>query len=274
MTISCNKEDDASGNITSNDVVANQQMDAAIDDVAIIADDQYEDTEGTPSGRGIQDYYTILPACAEAVSVVTGDVRVTTVTFGTATTACLFRGRFLKGQIIFTHTITTSFPKTMTVTYNNFYINGNKLEGSCTWRRDMIGSGISLHPKITFTMNNMTLTTAEGVYTRNGERITEMTAGFSTRTSPTDDVYSTHGSFTTTHPNGNVFTTTVSSETPIVNKKACSLDTVPSPYPVSGILVITKNSHTASIDYGDGDCDNLAMLSIDGGVAFQITLGD
>jgi hypothetical protein len=28
----------------------------------------------------------------------------------------------------------------MTVTFNNFYINENKLEGTSTWKREMIGT--------------------------------------------------------------------------------------------------------------------------------------
>jgi hypothetical protein len=36
----------------------------------------------------------------------------------------------------------------MTVTFNNFYINENKLEGTSTWKREMIGTGTDLHPKL------------------------------------------------------------------------------------------------------------------------------
>jgi hypothetical protein len=39
--------------------------------------------------------------------------------------------------------------------------------------------GTDLHPK-TLLMNAMTWTSTEGIYTRNGERIREMTAGFAT----------------------------------------------------------------------------------------------
>jgi hypothetical protein len=45
-----------------------------------------------------------------------------------------------KGQIILTRTLGTTFPKIMTVTFNNFYINENKLEGTSTWKREMIGT--------------------------------------------------------------------------------------------------------------------------------------
>jgi hypothetical protein len=36
------------------------------------------------------------------------------------------------------------------------------------------------------------------------------------------------------------------------------------PFPVSGKLKISKDSHYAIIEYGNGECDNLAM-PIDGG---------
>ena len=267
--------DSAPTNVSSSDVAANQKMDNSIDDVTLIADDQYEVSEGSLTGKGAGEYYSILPSCATVSDLgSTNDIRVLTLTFGTGDVPCKFRGHDLRGQIKFTRTRGTTFPKIMTVTYINFYINNNKLEGTSTWKREMIGDGATLHPKTTFTMTGMKLTTAEGVYTRNGERIREMTAGFLTRTSPTDDIFSTYGTFTTTHPNGAVFTSLIEPATPLVHKTACNYAQPPMPFPVSGVLKLSKKSHYATFDYGNGECDNIAMLSIDGGTATQITLGD
>ena len=262
--------------VTTNEVAATQKMDNAVDDIAVIVDDQYELTEGTSTGRTIANYYSILPTCASISDLgSTSTVRKITITFGNPNTpACLFRGHLLKGQIILTRTIGTTFPKIMTVTFNNFYINDNKLEGTSTWKREMIGTGTELHPKTTFSMNAMTWTTSEGIYTRNGERIREMTAGFATRLSPIDDIFSTYGTFTTTHPNGSNYTWLVEKGTALIHKTACSLQTAPMPFPVSGKLKISKNSHYAIIEYGNGECDNLAMLAIDGGTAKPIILGN
>jgi hypothetical protein len=275
---SCSQDSDSANTqatVTSNDIAATQKMDNAIDDVSLIADNQYEVSEGSTTGKSVGSYYSILPSCATISDLgSTVSVRVITITFGTTGSPCVFRGHSLKGQIILTRTVGTTFPKIMTVTYNNFYFNDNKLEGTSTWKREMLGTGDNLHPKTTFTMTGMTLTTTTGVYTRNGDRVREMTAGFSTRLSPTDDVYKTYGTFTTTHPNGTVFTSLIESTTPLVHKTACSLIPVPMPFPVSGIVKLSKNSHYATIDYGTGDCDDLAMLSIDGGTATQITLGN
>lgn len=273
---SCSKDSEPTNSetaVTNNEVIATQKMDNAIDDVSLIADNQYELSEGSTTGKSIGNYFSILPSCATISDLgSTNSVRVLTITFGTESTPCEFRGHLLKGKIILTRTIGTSFPKIMTIAYTNFYVNDNKLNGMSTWKREMIGSESTLHPKTTFTMTDMTLTTTDGVFIRNGERIREMTAGFLTRLSPTDDIYSTYGTFTTTHPNGTVFTSLIESATPLVHKTACSLLQIPMPFPVSGIVKISKNTHYATIDYGTGDCDNLAMLSVDGRMATQITL--
>lgn len=274
---SCSKDSEPATtetSVTSNDVAANQDMDDVIDDVSLIADDQYEAKEGSTTGKTIGDYYSIKPECALVSDFgSTAEVRKLTITFGTATSACLFRGHSLKGKIILTRTTGTTFPKYMTVTFDGFYVNDRKLEGTSTWKREMLSDGVIVHPKTTFTMTNMKLTTTAGVYIRNGDRIREMTAGFSTRTSPTDDVYSTYGTFTTTHPNGSVFTSLIEAATPLVHKAVCSLSQAPLPFPVSGMLKLTKNTHSATINYGTGACDNLATLSIDGGTATEIHLG-
>ncbi|MEN9907568.1 MAG: hypothetical protein RLZZ540_709 [Bacteroidota bacterium] len=273
---SCTKDSEQETSVSANDVTANQQVDDSFDDISVIADDQYEVTEGSTTGKtDVAVYTTILPNCIQTSDLGSTDlVRIWTITFGTETTACKFRGHYLKGKIILTRTRGTTFPKTMTITYSNFSINDNKIEGTSSWTREMLGSGETLHPKTTFTMTNMKLTTSKGIYTRNGNKVREMTAGFSTRTSPTDDVFSTYGTFTTTYPNGNVYTSLIESSTPLVHKTACGLLQNPMPFPVSGILKLSKNAHYATINYGAGDCDNLAMLSIDGGTATQITLGN
>jgi hypothetical protein len=278
--ISCDSNDTAADTsaITNDEVVANYTFDAVTDDIALIADDQYEVNEGTTTGKTMgkttNNYNTILPDCATISDLGSTDlVRKITITFGSATTSCVFRGRLLKGQVILTRTRGTSFPKIMTITYNNFYSSENKLEGTLTWTRTMVGDGVTLRPKTTYSSTGMTLTTSKGVYTRSGQVTREMTAGFSTRLNPTDDVYSIYGTNTTTNPKGTVYTSSIESTTPVVYKSACSLSQTPMPYPVAGILKITKNNHFATINFGAGDCDNLAMLSIDGGTATQITLG-
>ncbi|WP_310380701.1 hypothetical protein [Flavobacterium sp.] len=261
--------------LTNEEVTVTQKMDNDIDDISVIADNQYEISEGSPTGKiSSGGYHSLLPECATVSDLgSTTTTRVLTITFGTETTACKFRGRFLKGKIILTRTIGIAFPKIMTITFNNFFINENKIDGTTSWKREMIGDGSSLRPKTTLTMTNMTLTTNSGVYTRNGNRVREMIAGFLTRTSPTDDVFSTYGTFTTTKGDA-VFTSLINVETPLINKTACGMQQNPAPFPVSGILKLSRNSHYVTIDYGNGECDKFAMKSVDGGAPVQIILAD
>lgn len=275
---SCTNDPDpkTAANVTTDDIAANQQVDDAFDDVLAIAEDQYEATEGSITGKtNILPYNSILPDCVTFSDLGSTElVRVWTIIFGTETTPCKFRGHYLKGKIILTRTRGTTFPKTMTITYSNFYINDNNIDGTATWTREMVGTiDVDLHPKTTFTMTEMKLTTSKGTYTRNGNRIREMIEGFDTRAILSDNVFKTYGTFTTTHPNGTVFSSLIESETPLIHKTACSLLDTPMPFPVSGVLKLTKNPHSATINYGSGACDNLATLSIDGGEPIEITLG-
>ncbi|MES2544962.1 MAG: hypothetical protein V4548_08760 [Bacteroidota bacterium] len=275
FAISCNKDDETTVNQGGSDLVANQKVDSAIDDVSAIADDQYEVNEGTPTGRD-GTYPTTLPDCA---IVTHANASNTTITFGTATAGCMFRGHLLKGKVILTRTVTTTFPKVMTITYDGFYIDGNKLEGEATWTRSLIDAGTpNMRIKTVFAMHNITLITPNGNYVRNGDRTRIMSHGFTTYGDFSDDEFITYGSFTTVHPNGDEYVSYISQTYPLLNKVSCGAALAR--FPVSGILILQKTSggatHSVKLDYGTGvnasECDDKAMMSIDQGTAVEITL--
>ncbi|MBL0144458.1 MAG: hypothetical protein IPP48_00470 [Chitinophagaceae bacterium] len=71
------------------------------------------------------------------------------------------------------------------------------------------------------------------------------------------------GTRTVTNPAGR--TRTSVTQTPLQKKTACAnID--------KGILRVDGPSHYALIDFGDGTCDNLATISIDGRPARTIVL--
>ena len=83
--------------INTDEVATVQTMDNAIDDISVIADNQYELSEGSLTGKSTNNYYSLIPTCATVSDMgSTATVRVITLTFGTATSACKFRGRNLK----------------------------------------------------------------------------------------------------------------------------------------------------------------------------------
>jgi hypothetical protein len=115
---------------------------------------------------------------------------------------------------------------------------------------------------------NMTFTNSNGVYTRVGTRTRECVEGFDTRLIWSDNIYVVTGSWTTTFPNGNLHTNTISDIEPLRIRMNCDYRIV------EGTVNITRPNHTAVLDYGTGTCDNNATISIDGGVAIPFTFGN
>jgi hypothetical protein len=141
-----------------------------------------------------------------------------------------------------------------TVTFNNYYVNGFKKEGTVTWTNTTVaGSGI---PSWNRKVANGKITAPSGDYWLHTADINiAMTAGASTPNNLTDDVFSITGSRTVTNPAGKTRTSTTL--TALQKKTACSnID--------KGTLQVQGPNHVAVIDFGDGTCDNLATISIDG----------
>ncbi len=114
-----------------------------------------------------------------------------------------------------------------------------------------------LHP-VTKHSIDMKITFADGkLYSRTGTRVREMVEGFDTIWNWEDNVFSVWGYNVTTFPNGEKYTFTIT--TPLRIAMSCKM-----PFPVEGIITIVKNDAEATLDYGAGDCDNLATINING----------
>lgn len=265
----------AESTLTTDEINTNLNIDNAIDDIAVIANDRFEayigaSTTPTPPATSTT-YASILPTCAVSTFIdtavtsgtTTTTTRTITTTFGTATAPCVFRGHSLSGQVILNYNYTT---KIMAVTLNNFSVNSNSVEGTATWTRATIAATptVPAHPKNTFTVTNVKYTTSTGVYLRNGWTTKEMTSGFSTRTNLNDDINLTDVAYVTLSPSSYLlssFTIKVLN-TPLVHKTSCNLAATPITSAGSGTLFITKGSNNAIIKYGTDDCDNSSRLAI------------
>jgi hypothetical protein len=42
---------------------------------------------------------------------------------------------------------------------------------------------------------------------------------------------------------------------------------------VSGVITFVRNNNPATLDYGNGDCDNLAVFTINGN-SYNVTIGN
>jgi hypothetical protein len=66
-----------------------------------------------------------------------------------------------------------------------------------------------------------------------------------------------------------VVTSTIT--TPLKAKMSCLNQN--KPLLVQGIITFTKNNNTATLDYGNGDCDNLAVYTVNGN-SYNIVIGN
>lgn len=262
---SCTKDNnDLSSVFSTADIQTSAKLDQATNDLSDIIDDQYF-TEN-PTGKSIaQTEINSLPPCVTVTRTSNSTSWTRRVDFGTAGCA-MPNGAVLRGAVI----MTGSLPYTRTnyvisYSFDGFYYNDFLVQGNRTITRSLGTSTyqVNTHPICVMDMN-MTFTNASGIYTRVGSRTRECIEGY-TSSIWTDNIYVVTGNWTTTFPNGNVHTNTISNTAPIRIKLNCDYRVV------SGTVNITRPNHTAVLDYGTGTCDNVATISIDGGTPITFT---
>ncbi len=243
--------------ISVDETVLNTEMDATVDDVSLIVEDQF-DMQKSIIAKTSTPIKSILPPCATITSVLTNETWTRTIDFGTQ--GCtLHNGNVVKGKIIITFSKTFTSPiKTISYKLEGFYHNGSLIEGNKTITHELKKSDLlaDIHPVTTHTIE-LKITNPDGkVYTRIGTRVREMVAGFATIGNWEDNVFKVWGYHITTFPNGTKYTFKTEKMQALIFKMSCKM-----PFPVSGIVEILKNELKATLDYGQGECDNKATMT-------------
>jgi hypothetical protein len=101
---------------------------------------------------------------------------------------------------------------------------------------------------------SQTITRGNLVCVRENKEKQEWTAGFDTR-DKSDNIYFLSGIGSVTINDTASYTKTITS--PLLFNASCD-------YISKGVVELTKNGTTATIDYGDGTCDNKATVTING----------
>ncbi len=276
LSINCSKDkvEEAVG-ITAEEITANAKLDNATDDVLKVVESQLGVSDGI-SGKnamGTQGVNGDLPTCATVTRVpefgtmpAIGEQITKTITFDPA--GCTMpNGNVLKGKIIITFVFDpTATTHTINYQFVEFYHNAIKLDGNKSFTRSMTATTATSpsHPIVTMNMD-ITATFPDGkVVTRVGTRTHEMVAGFLTPLNIDDNIFHITGNWATVFPNTTMQTATISSM--LIKKGNCN-------YIGQGIITFVRNNHTATLDFGDGSCDNQAIFTKDG-VAITITLGN
>lgn len=254
-----------SNEILTDDVITNSEIDASLDDVTSIAEDQFsvQQSLGSKTSGPVK---SMLPPCATITTALTNDIFTKTIDFGTA--GCtLPNGNILKGKIIISFSKNFMTPsKTISYKLEGFYHNDKLIEGSKTITRELKTSDLlaAIHPVTTHSID-VKITYPDGkIYSKIGTRVREMAEGFDTIGNWEDNVFLVWGYNITNFPNGKKYTSTIT--TPLRIALSCKM-----PFPVKGVVTIVKNDAEATLDYGNGDCDDLATITKNG-VAKEIHL--
>lgn len=182
-----------------------------------------------------------------------------TIDFGSG---CLGRdGKFRKGKIvsIFTNPMRVPGSKVST-TFVSYYVDTFHIEGTHIsentstsnmqgWRNTVINGKVTNTNTAKWRMWNCT-------------RDVLQIAGNGTENFPLDDIYKITGGSNGSNSAGNTWSSVIIE--PLIKKFTC-------PWKVKGTVKFTRNSREALLDYGNGDCDNKAILYING-VPHVITL--
>lgn len=261
--LSCSKDESNSTSTELSDAKVSAKIDMATEDVAKIAEDQFA-LQANPGAGKNSDFQTqALPPCATVDIQLTATTWTRTVTFDNCT---LPNGNVIDGTIIVSGSLNFDTPShTISYSFVDFHHNNILIEGNRTIVRSFQSTATlaAAHPVANMSID-MTLTFPNGnVYHREGNRVREMIEGFDTPMVWADNVFSISGSWTTTFPAG---TRTSTITTPLRVEADC-------PHIVSGVVTTVGTNNTATLDYGNGDCDNQATLTING-TTTTITLGN
>jgi hypothetical protein len=185
-----------------------------------------------------------------------------TVDFGTG---CTGRdGRTRKGKIITVYTNRLVVPGAKaTTTFDGYYVNDIKVEGTHIIENTSTQSTRSFHVQVI----GAKLTKTNGDYTEwNSDKTIQQTEGLGTPFWPFDDVFSVTGQANGTLHRGTQFMEWSHIITkPLIKKFTCH-------WIVQGEVTIQKGTKPVAIlDYGTGDCDNKATITVNG-VVREITL--
>jgi len=193
----------------------------------------------------------------------TASPKVLTIDFGSSNTVC-FDGKYRRGKVIVSFTgLYRDSGSNHTITFDNYYVNNNKVDGSIV----VINNGHNEAGNLTFSVKSaLTITDTSGnTLTYNDDHVREWVAGEETKglNEWHDDVYSITGSASGTGFTGDQFTSNITSALIVaLNCKWIEQGTIE--FKPAGKL-------TRTIDFGNGDCDDKATVTI-AGVSFDILL--
>lgn len=201
----------------------------------------------------------ILGCASVTVTPAIGWPKLIVIDFGTGCTSSNSISRSGKINI----TLSDSLRKkasTAVLTFDGYYVNGYKKEGTITWTNNSTTTTKGWERKV----ENGKITAPNGKYwLHSAVKNIVQTAGWDTPRNLLDDVYSITGTSSVTNANNITRTSTILEA--LEKKTICENIS-------KGSIQLQGPKHTAVIDFGNGDCDKVATISIDGGTPITFLL--
>ncbi len=175
----------------------------------------------------------------------------------------LLSGPEVSGQIILEYGPRVGGLRTIDYVYQDFFFNGNQVTGGGQIIRESQNNNgnpqSSLNENITVAFSGSSVTA-----NRVGTRYVEWVEGVGSGTW-IDNVYHIWGDWETTLSTGFIRTGLVNPTSPLVRGLAlCD-------YIVAGVMEITQENLSGTLDFGDGTCDSIAIFTVNG-IEFTINL--
>jgi len=169
-------------------------------------------------------------------------------------------GILVSGKIFSVITLDrVNFTASIRHTFENFYVDGNKVEGSVEVEKLFINAFGNPQANKIF---DISILKKDGtVLVMKGQKQREWIEGLTT-TDRSDDVFLITGTYTISDQNGGVYTHRI--KEPLRRELACT-------HIVKGTIELIKNSRTIILDFGNGECDALATIELNGKLR-EITL--
>ncbi len=201
----------------------------------------------------------IIPCATVTVTPTNGFPKTITIDFGTGCTYRLVTRRG-KIRIVLTDSVRRSGSQA-TMTFDNYFANDYKIEGTITWTNT---STANTRSWTRVTAQGSKVTAPGGRYWfHEGNRTVTQTGGVGTP-NVDDDVFSVFPGTHTVTNSSNISRTCTILEA-LQKKVSCgNID--------KGKIKVQGPNHYLTIDFGDGTCDALALLSIDGRTPRTIVL--
>jgi hypothetical protein len=261
---SCKKNnltDDAESSAAQNLNIA----DIEDDNLQIMADQAAADVDISLRTSNIDNSAVdLITGCATVTKDTLSTPKKITIDFGTGCTNT--NGVTRKGKLLITYTgAYRATGTTITINTDGYYVNENKVDINKT----IYNTGLNDNGNIVYQIQSTrTVTFPDGITTRSttANKTREWLEGASTPTVFADDVYGITGTATHTSKRGILYD--VTTITPLIREVACKQF-------VSGEVKIIRNGNTTRfgiINFGNGDCDDTAQVTLDNGRVFNISL--